>query len=380
MRNRVLGGQAKGRSSVRALMFPALLAAVGVAVSPARVRAEDGLYTVAKVVVDVTASDAVAAKDQAMRRAEEIAIRALFKRLTPMSSADRLPDVKPAMIGDMLDGVSIRSEQISGTRYIASLDVAFRPNAVRRLMQSYDLPIAEDRAPSVKVLPIVLTEQGIRSEGKEGWRKAWDGVDFGHSPTPATLAQLPAELNGEQLSAILGGDAASLSDLGRQVGAEKLVLAVAGLTENGREFTTRLFGADAVGRIDLSRTDRIHDGDTKEAARLAAAIGFRVIEGRWSVMRDKSEGGAEVLPWATPAASKTIEMVVEFSGMREWQSIRSKLMSMPGMHSVDIGSISARRADVTLAYDGGRDRLAQELEGRGFTISEDGGAFILSAN
>lgn len=352
----------------------ALAWALVILVPSTPVSANVSLYTVEKVGVDATAADAVAAKEKAMRIAEERAARILLKRLTPFAS-DRVPQLKAALIEDMLDGVSVRSEQYSGTRYIASLDVAFRPDAVRQVLRSYGLRPNERQAADVKVLPLTLSADGIKAEGKEGWKQAWNGLDLAHSMAPAAILDLKPGMTGEQLTKILGGDADTFARLKDDYGADRLILAVASPVDKGKGFATRLFGTDAVGDIDLSRTDRVFRDNTRDAAKRAAMISLGVIEGRWKLMQ-----GADTETGAARTNAEPVSAVVEFSGLRQWQTIRARLSQMPGMRAVDIGTMTARSATVVFDYDGGRQRLSQELERQGFALTDSGGTLVVSAN
>ena len=96
-----------------------------IAFSGGAAHAADSLYIVAKVTVDTTAKDAVAAKAKGMADAERNALNVVLKRLVPLSAYAQLPDLSSQDVEDLIEGVSVRSEQNSKTRYLASLDVSF---------------------------------------------------------------------------------------------------------------------------------------------------------------------------------------------------------------------------------------------------------------
>jgi len=99
------------------------------------VQAADSLYEVAKISVDVTAKDAVAARDQGMAEAQMRAVKIVLQRLLPLSAQDQIPDFTPGDIEGLVNGVSIRSEQNSTTRYIATLDVSVSEPGIKKLLQ-----------------------------------------------------------------------------------------------------------------------------------------------------------------------------------------------------------------------------------------------------
>ena len=87
-------------------------------------QAADSLYEVAKISVDITAQDAVAAREEGMAEAQMRAVKIVLQRLLPLSAQDQIPELSEEDIEGLVNGVSIRSEQNSTTRYIATLDVS----------------------------------------------------------------------------------------------------------------------------------------------------------------------------------------------------------------------------------------------------------------
>jgi hypothetical protein len=83
----------------------------------------DSLYEVAKISVDVTAADAVAARAIGMQEAGDRAVKIVLQRLVPPSAQELVPTLAKEDVEALVSGVSIRKEQNSTTRYIATLDV-----------------------------------------------------------------------------------------------------------------------------------------------------------------------------------------------------------------------------------------------------------------
>jgi len=94
-------------------------------------RAADSLYEVAKLSVDTTAADAVAARAMGMAEAQMRAVKIALQRLVPLSAQEQLPELSQEDVEGMVNGVSIRKEQNSTTRYIATLDVSVSERAWR---------------------------------------------------------------------------------------------------------------------------------------------------------------------------------------------------------------------------------------------------------
>ncbi|MGH6833486.1 MAG: hypothetical protein ACRECM_10795, partial [Methyloceanibacter sp.] len=79
-------------------------------------RAADSLSEVAKLSVDTTAADAVAARTTGMAEAEMRAVKIVLQRLVPLSAQELLPELSQEDVEGMVNGVSIRKEQNSTTR------------------------------------------------------------------------------------------------------------------------------------------------------------------------------------------------------------------------------------------------------------------------
>ena len=349
--------------------FLILLALFAFAVSiGGAARAADSLYDVAKLSVDVTAADAVAARDTGMADAEMRAVKIVLQRLLPLSAQEQLPELSPEDVEGMVNGVSIRKEQNSTTRYIATLDVSVNERAIKQLLEDQAIPYSEERAPSISILPLVIAGESVKSEGGEGWRQAWEDLDLSHSMTPATILRPRPDLDIATVKAVLGGDAQALASMQGDYGYGPLVIAV-GEAADGK-FVTRLAGADGVGAINFGRSDKL-GGDAKAAAREAAATAFAIIENRWKVTQSGGAPATEVNyeqgTGATPGAGagapqgevpRNVVAQVEFSGLKDWQDIRGRLMKVAGIQALEVNSLSARAASITFDYAGSLGRLA----------------------
>jgi hypothetical protein len=348
----------------------------------------DTPYDVGKISVDITAQDAVAARAQGMAEAQMRAVKTVLQRLAPLSVQEQLPELSKEDIETMINGVSIRTEQNSTTRYIATLDVSVNEQAIKQLLQAQGIPYSEERAPSISLLPVVIAGDSVTSEGKEGWRQAWEALDLAHSMTPATILRPRENLDAATVKAVLAGDAQALAAMQGEYGYGPLVIAVGEATKG--EFVTRLAGADGVGAINFGRSDAI-GGDAKAAAREAAATAFAIIENRWKVSKSgeaptevnyapgtEPTPGAAAGEGAPPAeVPRNVVAQVQFSGLKDWQDIRGRLMNVAGIQGLEVNSLTARAASITFDYAGSLGRLQKELDQNGFVFGESEGTFVL---
>jgi Uncharacterized protein conserved in bacteria (DUF2066) len=335
-------------------------------------QAADSLYAVARLSVDITANDAVAARERGMAEAEQRAVKIVLKRLVPLSAYASLPELGKENVETMIDGVSIRSEQNSTTRYLAVLDISVNERAVKQFLRDQGVHYSETRPSSVSILPLVLDGGSVKSEGAEGWRQAWNDLDLSHSVTPATILKPGPNLDAAMVKAVLGGDARALTSMQEDYGYGPLVIAV-GQVDSGK-FVTRLAGADNVGAINYGRTD--------------ASIAFGILENRWKMTQEgeapttavKYEEGAPgtaETPKEGVEVPRNVVAEVEFSGLKDWQDMRGRLISIAGIQALEVNSLSARSASVTFDYAGSLGRLQAELGKNGLVLDQKDGNFVL---
>ena len=349
-------------------------------------KAADSLYEVAKISVDTTAADAVAARLIGMAEAEIRAVKTVLQRLVPVGAQDQLPEFTREDVEGLVNGVSIRNEQNSTTRYVATLDVSINEQGIKQLLQEQGIPYSEARAPSISILPVAISGGSVKSD--DTWRSAWEALDLAHSVTPATILRSRPELGLDSVKAVLAGDAQALESMQADYGYGPLVIAVGEASEGN--FVTRLAGTDGVGAINLGRSDPI-SGNAKTTAREAAATAFAIIENRWKVAQSGEEPTTEIRyeegvsgqPSGRGEASTNAEVprnvvaLVEFQGLKDWQDIRGRLMNVSGIQALEVNSLSARGASITFDYAGPLGRLQTELGQNGFVFGERDGTFVL---
>ncbi|HEX2842006.1 DUF2066 domain-containing protein [Hyphomicrobium sp.] len=334
------------------------------------------VYTVANYPVDATAKDAVAAKEKAHADGQQAALGALLKRLVPVTAYNRIDRLKTLRAANFVDGVAIRSESNSSTRYIASLDFSFQADAVRDLLTREGVPFVDEQSPRMVLVP-VTAEAGeggaLRYRAASGnWNQVWKGLDLDNTLTPLRIETLLPSIHQDTIMAMLNGDDRVESVLTGEYKADFVLFAIADVDSGSRQVSITLAGIDAAGLLSWRRSYRVPDGDVGYAMELAAVVTQGVLEGRWKVA--KSEDGGQ---GGSFGGGGEIRMAVEFSSLGEWNDLRRQLLETPGIDDVRIGAVSARTADVSVRYPGGGAGLAPVLAKQGLTLSGGGGAWTL---
>lgn len=324
--------------------------------------AQPPVYTVAKIAVNTQASDAVTAKEEAIREGSKRAFRKLLSRLVAFQAHDRLPELSASAIDGMLDGFVVREERFSSTRYIAMLDFTFEAGEIRDLLNRVGLPHTDQQSPVVTLLPVAPGEFG------EAWRAAWDALDLRHGLAPLDMAPAGAAT----VPAGMDVNPRAVQALQDRLGAPRLVLAAAALDSVDDRLRVALRGEDAVGRFAFAQSFRVYDGDVRNAARRAARIAQMALEARWRLTSLQSQGALD-----GPAPLKSFAFTAVFGSLRAWQDMRSKIASISGVQDVEVKSLFAGGADLVLSFPGGAERFAKAASARGLTLDRSGGEWVL---
>lgn len=361
------------------------IAAVALGDASQAVAATSKVFTVANYPVDAIAKDAVAAKEKAHAEGQQAAFGALLKRLVPVTAYNRLDHLKSVQAANYVDGVSVRSEQNSSTRYIASLDFSFQADALRDLLSREGLPFVEDQSPRIVLVPVTAeTRDGkVQYKAASGsWAQVWRGLDLDNTLTPLKIEQLLPAINEGTIAGALNGDDSVERILTSEYKAEYVLFAVAEVEQGGKQLDVTLAGVDAAGLVSWRREYKVPDGDVSYAMEVASVISQGVLEGRWKVAKlEGSSGGAFGAAGGlghfgggmSGGGGSSVQMSVMFSSPEEWDELRGRILDMPGVDDVRIGTVSAYSAEVTVLYPGGGANLAQAFASQGLALT-DGGA------
>jgi hypothetical protein len=355
-----------------------LIAALALGAATQTATATDSVFTVGNYPVEARAENAVAAKSKALAEGQQAAFRSLLKRLVPVGAYPRLRQLRVVSAGDFIEGLSVRSERNSTTEYIANLDFAFQSKAVRDLLRREGIPFMEEQAPGLTIVPLWRTAgPGLKEE--DSWTNVWRGLDLDHALTPAKVQRLKAGIAPEAVNALADGDGQAIRGLVAAFGSEYVVIAVAEQDPAQKRLHVTLAGRDAAGALFLKRAYRLDPADPGYASELSAVVSLGIIEGRWKATRSPGAVAVVSRTATTPAPTGDSELMiaVTFRGMSEWQEISSRLSATPGIEDLDVAGLSARGARVTLRYSEGAERLADALAGRGLSLRNTGGSWVL---
>ena len=315
------------------------------------------VFQVSGIDIDVTGSTAAQARDQALSEGQAEALATMLRRLTRAIDWQRLPTVRPSDTESYVLDIEIIDERSSDVRYLASLNVRFRPEPVRNLLRQSGVPFADRPSPPVLVMP--LLRQGDATllwEETNDWRAAW--AEFagqsGLVPMVVPFADI-ADMSAISANQALRGDRRALAEIAANYGIENSLVAVATLSSDG---------AGSRARVDVSLT-RVGAGSLPP-------IGFSITAGpgedAGALLRNGVETSVGRIEDAWISANvvqfgrqQVMNVDVRFDDLAGWVTVGDRLAGVAAIGRTRVISLGRDRAEMELTYAGAFGQLISSL-------------------
>lgn len=357
-----------GVGRIRVELVRLCLAMAMVVVLQLPVAANEAMYTVSGVPVDVTADTAIAARTQAVEQGQREGLRVLLRRLTAPEDEFLLPDVSTVELASVVRSFGVENEQLSADRYIGEVETSFDPEGVQDLLRGRNVPIVLEGGPPLVVVPAQRVGGALRLfERSDPWTIAW-GEGFARNTLLNVILPLGDLMDQSQLRA--GGDRfdleAGLEAMAVRYNAEAAVLLVA---EGDPEVDPRIgVTQDAAwnwpegfGSVSITPTDEPDDDWALAVERSLARL-----EEPWK---------AENLVFFDQV--EELEVTAPLVDLESWAHIRRVLAGAPEVTAVQVDAFSQTETQLRLRFVGGLAQLQRSLESRGLSLAEGTGAWQL---
>jgi hypothetical protein len=343
----------------------ALLLAVGL-VGAAQAQERRDLYTVEGIAVDVTAEDAVTARSRALEEGQRDGLAELLRRFTPPRDQGRLPSVEGVAIERFVRSIEIDDEELSATRYLASLTVTYDSSAVRELLEGAAVAYTMESSPPIVVLAVLeARERPILWEDPNPWRDAWN------TALPRdTLLNLVLPLGDLQdVTTIDGamaieGDATAIRRIASRYDADEALVVRAAPSERDGLLELRLV-AQRLGRTPadpVEATVRAEpDEELEEVMERGVVSIARALDEAW---RQRDLRRLEV--------SGTLSVEVPLAGLGDWVQINRSLGAVPEVVAARVERFARDRVHLRVDYAGDLVQLRDALGRRGLELMREG--------
>jgi hypothetical protein len=339
------------RTACRAAL--ALLVAVSL---PAR--ADDDTFTVSGVHEDITAANALAARDQAQADGQAKAFAVLMDRV----AGGKVPHLSASEITDLVIGFEVANERTSTVRYTADYTFHFNPVAVRRLLEGSSVAIvASPSEKPVVVLPVFISGgRAVLWDDPNPWRDAWgeNATSQNVLPVVVPVGDLPDVAAIDAPKAIAGDRAALKAISSRYQNDDVLVVQGKFGAEPGR------FEIDAVrypqyGPVQTtSLVTNAKPGET-QAQQLARSVAY--------VAAEIGHAWREANTIDTKAGG-TLDATVTASSLGDWVAVRNRLRSIAQVRGADLVSFDRDQIRIAIRYIGDPEQLRAALGQHGLEL------------
>jgi hypothetical protein len=330
------------------------------------------VFTVSGIEVDATSSDAVTARTEAIREGQQAGLDRLLRRLVPAGDYGRLPPASSLPIDDYVQSFEIANEELSSTRYIAQLTVAYDPGEVRGLLRRGGFAASETASVPVVVLPLYETEQGARLwQDDNPWWQAWaDHMD------PEQLLRLVLPLGDLEdiatVSVAQAGDPVALGNLAARYGADSTLLVTAAAIGGASPEDVRAV------RLDARRIGEIE----QQGQPLTLAVGpDQPLDQVLGQAVEQIQAGLDE-QWKSANLLRfdqggTMLAGVPIARLADWVAVKRGLERLPEVSEITITSFARNQVGLEIRYVGDQFRLEQALARLGLALTREGESWLL---
>jgi Uncharacterized protein conserved in bacteria (DUF2066) len=335
---------------------------------------ETSVFAVQGVAVDVTDTDAATAKNKAL---VEVQVKALQAFAAKLGTAEMIADMAAIEAKDALPylkSLSIEEETVSPGRYTGKFTVRFLPDLIKPLLARYGIILTDNQSPAILVIP-VWEDNGRTTLWQDNpWRKAWGALHAEQSEVPVILPLGDRE-DASLISAAeaLNNDPIKLEKIRRRYDVITVLVAYA-RPEEGGGIHAKMQGITALGKVKFDKTYR-DDANTIEGSAEVAVNRFHdVMIAKFRADAEKMAGGnAE-----KSAGPQAVPVHVVFSSPSQWNGLRSRIISTPGVQGVDVSSLDVDGATVSLLYSGSLEDMQYSFQASGLQMTNEGGGWTIA--
>ena len=301
-----------------------------------------------------------------MQIAEQLLTRSEMKRFEAPADTD---------IQNMIQGIKISNEKMTGTRYIADVSFRFNKSAVERFFLNKRGTDVE-RTPERPTLILPFLQDGNQTilwDGDNPWRRAWDKTENLSRLTPIylPLGDLSDRRNISDIQALTSGRP-RVMDMAKRYGAGQAIATI--FMQDGPTNLDRpneasrvdneppsarifLFGYNDDPSMQLSDTLRVQADRESELYQRGIEAVVEWLEDRWAMLNQTGQ-----------MRDNVIEARILFSNLEAWVSLSEKLRALEQIEAIEVNRLKQGVAETNLTFSGTIDGLRIALRREGFVL------------
>lgn len=321
----------------------------------ASAHAASALFTIEDVKVDVSAENALKAREKAFEEAQVLAFEELSKRMLSETELQAFQPPPVNSISMLIQDYEVSDEKLASTRYSGTYKFRFQDRAVKRFFGGQGTQYTDVAASKpVLILPFLETSTGtVLWSHQNLWMKAW--------------ASAPGLVGGLVPLILPLGDLSDVSDIGDD---EALTYNKRNLDKmvdryNAGEAVIAIARPEGTGLgIQLYRTDRTRPEYVHQILERALPnqtqdqLYARAVQSVKDTLRKDWKQKTVV----DTRQQGTIQARAKFASLQEWSQLQKALSQVYGITSTELKALSPREAYIEITYEGNLERLSLALQ------------------
>jgi len=337
-------------------------------------QANQEMYTVQNVKVDVKAGSAVAAEQKAMQVARSTAFKMLVERLVPEDSRGGLDQISADKLEDLIDSFEVNSQKNSNVRYVANMTFYFDGSAVQKYLTNHTTTVVQDAKQPVVIVPVFIDQGGINLWGEQNpWLEAWSKREKFSAVTPIVvpLGDLKdvATVDGKQ---VVAGEVSGLHELARRYGGSGVVVATM-RRDSSNPMSPMTFEASMVGLEGGAEPL----SQTRQSTNQGSPI-LQFDQAIDQIVKQLEGQAREETKVVNINAENQMLARIPLENHLSWSKIQQSLKSSGEIKQLVVKGVSRRQATVLLTYRGSTATLESALGARGLQLEQlDGQTWVI---
>jgi Uncharacterized protein conserved in bacteria (DUF2066) len=338
---------------------------------------ETSPFAVQGVSVDVTDTNAAVAKDKAIIDVQLKAFTALVEKLGSADAATEAAKMDAKTVVPMLKSLSIEEEKISPGHYQGTFTVRFLPDRVKPVLSSLGISLPASQGPAMLVIPVWNDGTTTVLWEDNPWRKAWQELNAQQAQIPIIIP-LGDQDEASSLSPqdAVNNDPIKLEALRRRYDVKTLLVAYAEPAEGGG-IHVRMTGKSPLGKITIDKNYSADSGTLHDSALLGAQRVHKVMIDKFQADLAKVAAAKAEQQAAANSGQQSVAVLIPFDGPSQWNGLRSRIISTPGILGVDLTSLQAEGAQARLLYSGTLEDMQASLQSTGLQLRRSNGGWVV---
>ncbi|MEM7617991.1 MAG: hypothetical protein AAF244_01275 [Pseudomonadota bacterium] len=334
--------------------------------------AQEASYTIDNVKVDVTASSAVEAREQAFQAAQIKAYEMLAKRILDEEEFAEFETPSLGKISSLVRDFEVTDEKLSTTRYNGTYKFSFRPHVMGQRAQAEleRQKLEQERikklAGSKTLIIPMIQKDGLNYIWAQGpYRSSWQNITQKDKALiiPNGTSQDRLAIRDEEST---NYDYARLSPMIEAYEAEEAVMVVTNpqARVNGAPAVeVKLYQVLPSGASFMKKMlIPIYAGEKPDSLFNRVASQSKIaLENEMIAMNVRKKKNKMVQPSIPDGPSSLMTAQLSFNSMREWVELKKNIERTTGIISLIIKSMSARTAVVDIGYQGDLPAISQNF-------------------